>query len=55
MTERVFGSFERAFRVPVETEAEEIKAKFENGVLVVAFPKHEPALAAPAKVAIKID
>ena len=54
-TERVFGSFERAFRVSVETEAEEIKARFENGVLVVAFPKHEPAPAAPAKVAIKID
>ena len=53
-TERAYGRFERAFSVPVETEGEEIKAKFENGVLAVSFPKHE-ALKTPAKVAIQID
>ena len=53
-TERVYGYFERAFSVPVETEGDEIRAKFENGVLAVSFPKHEAAKA-PAKVAIQID
>lgn len=53
-TERVYGRFERAFSVPVETEGDEIKAKFENGVLIVTLPKHE-AVKAPAKVAIQID
>ena len=53
-TERVYGHFERAFSVPVETEGDEIRAKFENGVLAVSFPKHEAAKA-PAKVAIQID
>ena len=52
--ERVYGYFERAFSVPVETEGDEIRAKFENGVLAVSFPKHEAAKA-PAKVAIQID
>lgn len=52
-TERVYGCFERAFNVPVETEGDEIKAKFENGVLSVTFPKHEVA-PTPAKVSIKI-
>lgn len=52
-TERVFGRFERAFNVPVETEATEIKAKFENGVLAVMFPKHNVA-PSPAKALIEI-
>ena len=53
-SERAYGRFERAFSVPVETEGDEIKAKFENGVLAVSFPKHE-AVKTPAKVAIQID
>lgn len=39
--ERVFGHFERAFSIPIETEWAEIQANFENGVLAVTFPKHQ--------------
>ena len=53
-TERTYGRFERAFSVPVETEGDEIKAKFEDGVLGVSFPKHD-AVKTPAKVSIQID
>ena len=53
-TERTYGRFERAFSVPVETEGDEIKAKFEDGVLAVSFPKHD-AVKTPAKVSIQID
>ena len=54
MSEREYGYFERAFSVPVETEGDEIKAKFEDGVLAVSFPKHE-APKTPSKVTVQID
>ncbi|MAW60820.1 MAG: heat-shock protein Hsp20 [Planctomycetes bacterium] len=41
-SERVFGSFERRFRLPHELDAEAAEAKFENGVLTVRLPKLEP-------------
>lgn len=52
-TERVFGRFERAFNIPADTEANEIEAKFDNGVLAVKFPKHK-VVPSPAKALIKI-
>ena len=53
-TERAYGRFERAFSVLVETDGNEVKAKFEGGVLAVSFPKHD-AVKIPANVSIKID
>lgn len=41
--ERSYGKFERSFRLPKEVKAEEIKAKYENGVLIVDIPKVEEA------------
>lgn len=40
--ERFQGRFERAIPLPTEVKDEEIKAKFENGILEVRAPKREP-------------
>ena len=40
--ERFQGRFERAIPLPVEVEDEEIKAKFEDGVLEVRAPRKQP-------------
>lgn len=37
--ERVYGQFERAFRLPGEVNAEVIKADFKEGVLKIEIPK----------------
>lgn len=38
-SERSFGSFRRAIRLPVEVEADKASASFKNGVLTVTLPK----------------
>lgn len=40
MSERVRGSFQRAFRLPNTVDASRIEASFSNGVLTVRVPKH---------------
>lgn len=42
--ERVWGSFERRFRLPKAVDANGIKAKFQNGVLNIEIPKAKEAL-----------
>ncbi len=43
-SERIFGSFKRAFTLPVEVDPEKVEAKFEDGVLRIRFKKiHEEA------------
>lgn len=37
--ERVYGQFERAFRLPGEVNADVIKADFKDGVLKIEIPK----------------
>jgi HSP20 family protein len=46
---REFGSysFERKFKVPKTVNAENIAARFENGILVLVLPKKEEALPKP--------
>eukprot|EP01066_Platyproteum_vivax_P001867 Platyproteum_vivax@DN12333_c0_g1_i1.p1 len=41
--ERHFGSFSRVFRLPHGVQQDQIKAKFENGVLEVEVPKAAPS------------
>ena len=39
--ERCYGSFSRAFELPIPVEANKIKANYRNGVLHVELPKAE--------------
>jgi HSP20 family protein len=50
-TERIYGSFSRTFALHNAIKADEIKARFENGVLEVILPKAEEAKAKVIPVA----
>jgi HSP20 family protein len=50
--ERTFGSFSRSFMLPENVKAEEIDAKFDNGVLTITIPKAEPSK--PKEVEVKV-
>jgi len=39
--ERSFGKFERAFTLPVDTDADQIKADYKDGLLKIEIPKPE--------------
>ena len=51
--ERVYGSFERSFRLPEEVEVDKVEAEFKNGVLSVGLPKSENAQSAVQQIAVK--
>ncbi len=51
--ERSYGSFERSFSVPSDTEAEKVSAQFQDGVLLVHLPKGEHAK--PKRLQIKVS
>jgi HSP20 family protein len=53
LSERRFGSFQRAFRVPDGVEADKIDASFKNGVLTVVLPKSAEAQKREKKIEIK--
>ncbi|MFO0996713.1 MAG: Hsp20/alpha crystallin family protein [Alphaproteobacteria bacterium] len=53
MSERSYGSFSRAFRLPDGIDREKIDAKFEKGVLSVVLPKSPEAQKKEKKIAIK--
>ncbi|WP_448385043.1 Hsp20/alpha crystallin family protein [Fervidobacterium sp.] len=47
MVERSFGKFERAFSLPDYVDIQNIKAKYNDGVLTIELPKkkeEKPAL-----------
>ncbi|MGI1661581.1 Hsp20/alpha crystallin family protein [Palleronia sp. KMU-117] len=43
ISERSYGSFQRAFRLPGGIAADKVEARFENGVLKVRMPKTDEA------------
>ena len=49
--ERIEGRFVRSLRIPTPVVEGEVEASYENGVLTVKLPKHQPA--PKAKIAIK--
>jgi HSP20 family protein len=51
--ERVYGAFQRSFRIPGGIEAKGVEAKFENGVLTVTLPKPEEAKPKQIEVQVK--
>ncbi len=52
-SERRFGSFQRAFRIPEGVDADKIEAAFEKGVLTVRLPKTPEAQKAQKTIQIK--
>lgn len=40
--EIIKGEFERKFELPEDIERESIKAKFDNGLVLISIPKKEP-------------
>jgi HSP20 family protein len=53
LSERRYGSFQRAFQVPNGVDADKIDAAFKNGVLTVTLPKSAGAVRNEKKIAIK--
>jgi HSP20 family protein len=52
LAERVFGSFQRAFRVPEGIDVNNIEATFNNGVLTVKLPKPAGVQRAGKRIAV---
>ena len=52
-SERVYGAYQRSFRVPETVDAERISAGYANGVLTLTLPKRPEA--APRKIAVKAE
>jgi HSP20 family protein len=51
LRERSYGRFERAFTLPAETDSEQIKAEFKDGVLELNIPK--PASGKTKKITVQ--
>ncbi len=55
LTERRYGSFERVFTLPKTVDADNVKARFKNGVLTVTLPKRAEAMKPEKNVNIATD
>ena len=53
VSERRYGSFQRAFQLPEGVDAEKIEASFAKGVLTVKLPKTAEAQKAEKKISVK--
>ena len=53
VSERSFGTFSRAFRLPDGVDEEAVAATFDNGVLTVTLPKTAQAKAEGRRVPVK--
>jgi HSP20 family protein len=53
LSERRFGSFRRAFRLPDDVDKEKIDASFAKGVLTVHLPKSPQAQTAEKVISVK--
>ena len=52
-SEREYGAFQRAFRLPPDANAEAIEADFKNGILAISVPKQRPENTASRKIAVR--
>jgi HSP20 family protein len=53
LSERSFGSFQRAFQVPENVDVDKINASFKKGVLTVTLPKSAEAQKSEKKIEVK--
>jgi len=53
LNERMFGKFERSFRLPDSTDQEHISAEFKHGILTVTIPKLKESLAKQVEINVK--
>lgn len=53
LSERRWGSFQRAIRLPDDVDQSKIDAQFAKGVLTINMPKSKEALAAERKITVK--
>ena len=53
LTERVYGSFTRSFRLPDTIDADNVSADLADGVLKLVLPKRE--VAKPRKISVKAE
>ncbi|MFG1431449.1 Hsp20/alpha crystallin family protein [Xanthobacter sp. V2C-8] len=53
LSERRYGAFSRAFKVPEGVDPEKVEARFSKGVLTVALPKNAQARSQEKTIAIK--
>ena len=51
-SERVYGSFQRAFQLPEDADVEGIRASHEDGLLTVRVPRRSPQNGAPRQIHI---
>ena len=51
--ERLYGMFERSFRLPMSVQADKIQAEFKDGVLRLTLPKAEDAK--PRQISINVN
>ena len=51
--ERSYGAFRRAVELPVDVQADKIKASFKNGILEVRLPKTEKAKTKEIKIKVE--
>ncbi len=52
-TERIFGSFQRTFRLPEYADQDNIAAKYEDGILNVSIPKLKESISKNVEIKIK--
>ena len=53
-SEREYGAFQRAFRIPPDADGDAIDAELKNGVLRIVLPKKRSEGGPPRRVAVKI-
>jgi HSP20 family protein len=53
--ERSYGSFSRTIPLPMEVDANKVKAEFKKGVLTITLPKTKKAIEDTKKIAVKAE
>jgi HSP20 family protein len=54
-SEREYGVFQRAFRIPADAQPEAIEADFKNGLLTIKIPKLRTVAGLSKKIAIRSE